>query len=50
MTKKSTIKIIGYGVNSESDRPFPIFASEKLYYKGKIYKTVQEALEERKKK
>jgi hypothetical protein len=48
-SKKSEIKIIGYGIDlGHDERPYPIFNSEKGTYKGKIFATVQLAKESRK--
>jgi hypothetical protein len=45
--KKLQVKIIGYTKDTDG-YILPVFSSEKELYKGKIYKTSQEAKEGRK--
>jgi hypothetical protein len=49
--KKVDVEIIGYAIDKgENEKPYPVFASEKKDYKGKIFATAALALESNKKK
>jgi hypothetical protein len=41
--KSIDIKIIGYCMDKGDKIPYPIFESERLFYKGKFFKTADEA-------